>query len=375
MRCRMYRLDQALADINEACALCPSEQEPALAAELWLEKATIQDWSQDFAGSKMSFARAAELAGPVHPHAGNQMSRPGQLPGLRARLDFARARQFIRDQRIDEGVSAMTEAIALARADDDAETLIVALLMLAPSLVLLGHFDDATGAYGEAIERCERSGDRLHRSVAYANRMVLWSFTGQPEEAVADLRKASELAREAGIPLVERIATFNLAEFLYWMGHDDEAFELASRAQRLQTRFVGQKLADDDLLLARIMLSQNRLDAARAQLDQLGLDNPPTDSSPPRVWLYYRYLCLALRDRGMSPGRRPADDAWPDVLRDAQSALSDQERLEILYWYLRGGAGPRAERDAEVQALLPAAPIWRPRIEKLDRETMAGKNR
>ena len=383
MRCRTYRLEDALGDIAVAIdlateaagersgALPGNRADPAdpaismsgehLLARLWLEKAMIQDWAEDFSGSRESGDKAAEIAGEHR-----------DATGLRARLGLAHARQLTRASQLEQAIPVLVDTIELARIDGDIESRIIALVLLAPYLVVLGHADRARPRFDEVIELCREHGDTLHLCAAHANRMLLWTYTGQPENAVLDLRRATRLARKAGIPSVERAATFNLAELLYWLGHDEEALEKAELAKRLQERFVGERLADDDVLLARILLSLGHHELARTRLDDLAWHNPPTDDTP-LTWLLFRALSLALAHHGARPVHAVPGDSWDAVIDDARERLGHQERIEILYWRLRDpGQPPHGEAEsalaplrAELDELIRDAPIWRTRVTRL----------
>lgn len=379
MRCRTYRLDDAMSDIHAAIELAgetigersggethDNVTEPApdrrTLAQLWLEKAMIQDWAEDFPGSRASGERAAEIAGSQ-----------SDAPGLRARLRLAQARQLARASQLEEAIPILVDTVELARSDGDIESRIIALVLLAPYLVILGHPERAAPRFEEVIELCEEHGDTLHLCAAYSNRMLLWTYSGRPDQSIDDLVRTTRLAREAGIPLFERMATYNLAELLYWLGQDDEALERAERAKHLQERFVGGRLADDDVLLARILLSRDQFAAARDRLDDLARHNRPTHATP-MVWLLFRALSLVLAERGARPAQATPGDSWDSVVRDARAHLAGQELIEILYWRIRSSGrlsgGPKGPDDlaalwTELDELARDAPVWTTRVARL----------
>jgi eukaryotic-like serine/threonine-protein kinase len=353
-RYRIGRAADALIDLEEAERLARAAGETHLTVEALLEQATALDWASDY---RTSAERAARAAGEASSLAD---------PALEARSAMARGRSAWRAGQIAEATPLLTLAAEAAAACGDSETRTVALVLLAPVLVYAGDLDAAEARFEEAAALARQAGDRAHLCAVHVNRMVLWSARKRPDLARADLREAVRLARQLGHPEPDRMATYNLAEDLYWSGEDDrEALELARRSRFLQQRFLGRPAAEDSLLIARVAIALGEDAEARAALAQVAAEVPEPDLTP--ASLLFMRLVSAWID-GAPVG------TWTSLVDGARAALAPDDRLEILYWAARAAARRPTDRgfaelgDAvrrEAAACLDDAPIWRHRFENL----------
>jgi tetratricopeptide (TPR) repeat protein len=232
-RLRMFHPRAALDDVRAARRIRDD-------AELALDEATVLDWLEDYAGSAACVA-AASGADPTRRALGEGRT-------AYRRQDLARAERELR--------------AALA---GDHETAVVARLLLGPTLALLGKADEAEDVLDEAIRRCQAIGDLAHLASAYSNRTLL--VHRPPAALEADMRQAVLLSRRIGHAQLEGAATHNLAEYLHWRGHSEEALQLARRAGSILSRFHGGALVDVHRLLhARIAVAAGERDEARAAL-------------------------------------------------------------------------------------------------------------
>ncbi|HEU5057600.1 MAG TPA: protein kinase [Kofleriaceae bacterium] len=353
-RYRIGRAADALVDLEEAERLARAGGDARLAASALLEQATALDWASDYRGSAERAARAAEQAAALAD------------PILEAQSAMARGRSAWRAGQVAEAAPLLTLAAEAAAAAGDSETRTVALVLLAPVLVYAGDLAAAEARFDEAAALARATGDRAHLCAVHVNRMVLWSARKRPDLARADLREAVRLARQLGHPEPERMATYNLAEDLYWSGEDDrEALELARRSRFLQQRFLGRPAAEDSLLVARVAIALGEEVEARGALAQVEAEVPEADRSP-ASHLFFRLVSAWLDDA-------PAG-TWTSLVADARGQLAPDDRLEILYWAARA-AGRRPTDEslaalasgvrAEASACLEDAPIWRKRFENL----------
>jgi len=249
---------------------------------------------------------------------------------------------------------------------DASEAALVGLLLHATALAACGRTDEAEARFDDALARARARGDRLHESVAHANRMFLWSARRQPDRAKDDLRAAMQLAREVGHPLPERVATFNLAEILYWEGEEREALALVRRARRLAERFLDEPAPDELLLEARLQLARGALAEAAVCWRQA---RAARTLATPSADLLSHLVARVLADAGASVGD---ETSWDDLLAAAQRVLPGDELLEHIYWRARSalGRGARAEAEATLAgaaARLADWPVWRHRFEELAR--------
>jgi hypothetical protein len=179
--------------------------------------------------------------------------------------------------------------------------------------------------------------------------MFLWSAHENPDRARDDLREAMRLARQVGHPGPERVATYNLAEDLYWSGQDDEeAFALAQRARELAADHIERKVPEDALLVARTALAADKPELAREAVDWVAQNFALSDLSLASR-CFHRMIELVLQNAELS--------AWQSLLLQA-AELSGDDLLELHYWMRR--SGHRLEGDLE--PLLERYPIWQGRF-------------
>src|SRR5207249_11472836 len=103
---------------------------------------------------------------------------------------------------------------------------------LAQTLMLLGHFAEATRVGGQAIRIAKEVGDSARRIEAHALCTVgianAWGASG--DNGIRQLRDALELARELDDPDVAFRAALNLTTALALFGRRDEAIEVTREA-------------------------------------------------------------------------------------------------------------------------------------------------
>ncbi|WP_437738233.1 serine/threonine-protein kinase [Sorangium sp. So ce1335] len=362
IRYRLHLIEDAMADLAAALELAQGDADGELRADVLLEEATALDWTGAY---EASAARVA-LARPLVERAGS--------PRLAARLRVAEGRTRLRRAEVAEAIALLSEGASLAASAGDEESRIIALVLLSTELAHAGRFAEAERRAEEAIALCERAEDLPHLCVAIMNRVVLWTLKKDLPRATADLRRAIALAREIGNPWLERVATYNVAELLYWSDQQDEALSLARRAHTLEQRFVDRPVPECSLLLARILAARGELGEARLLLAWIAGACPPEPSARAAHGCFLLLRCLLSDDAaGDAPAAPPAllgglDEADPE----AGPFLFADELLEVLYW--RGRAALRhglAEVVAasldRAGALLAEHPAWRSRFDELAR--------
>lgn len=349
-----YRMDlanQAASLLDEAATLAASLEDPVSEALALLECATALDWAQRLQDSAARVEAAARIT----------QTKNNAKVSLRLALGLGRTAW--RAGQVDEARAFLEDAAEGAAAAGDFDARVVALLLLGPALVVKGKLAAAQARFEELFALCRPANDRLHLCAAYGNRMFLWSARKDPERARDDLRSAMRLARQIGHPGPERVATYNLAEDLYWSGEDDhEALELALRAQDLAERFIAQPVAEDRLLVARCALANGRHDLAQ---DALAWVRAKVDSStlsrPSQLFARMVAARLASPEDGIA--------AWDTLLEESTTELAGDDLLELHYWAIRSALA--ASDPAEIQRLLRVSaplldehPIWQARFEE-----------
>ncbi len=333
-RRRNQRFGEAQADLSLALSLSPAGP---LAAELWLERATVADWSEDFAQSRAALEEA---------------ERHGPFEGATLlRLELARGRGEVRRGEWERATARLLKVAADASGTEpEVET--VARLLAGATAAVLGRLDDSERELGLALESARARGDFVHAGVALSNRVLLWLGRDRLDEAIADLRESVRLAAEWGHPQNERWNSHNLAQFLLWLGRPAEALPLAERAHSLGRRFFGDALPPTaTLLLARLRLELKDAEGARALTAALPAQSSAGDAAQAQL--------LELKLRGeRAPG------PWLALQPDAAAPVDDQ--IDLLLEAARGleHAGhpaQAAERRAQARALLAGgtAAVWR----------------
>jgi tetratricopeptide (TPR) repeat protein len=249
-------------------------------------------------------------------------------PGLDARCLLAAGRSAYRTERVAESIIQVEEAGRRALALGDHEGHVIALLILVGAFTMLGRLDEAEARSEEVILACERAGDAFHLCAAYINRVFLWVKRHAHDRALVDQRRSVELARELGHARLERMATFNLAELLYWSGSLEEALPLAFRCRDLQQRFFSQRPSPGEaLLLARIHLARGDEDEAARQLAQVVATCPDQDlSACTRTLVRLVQRCLADRQAGHLDST-----AWAALIAEALETATLHEHMEVLH--------------------------------------------
>jgi tetratricopeptide (TPR) repeat protein len=275
-RYRIQRFTDALDDIRAARACAEVAGDTGPLVRLLLEEATLLDWIYDIEASTACARRARALAADAAPVDAALDSR-----SLSARLLAAEGRSAYRHEQFPEAIDLLGRAAAEAAAHADDEARVIALLLLAPSLLYADRLAEAETCYAEVVGLCEQIGDTFHLAAAHTNRQFLWMRLGRMDRAEADLTRAIRLARTLGNALVERIASHNLGELLYWSGRAGEALTHARRSAHLQRRFPdAHHVPDDSLLVARVLVALARMDEARALLAEVLRRWPVADMTP-----------------------------------------------------------------------------------------------
>jgi tetratricopeptide (TPR) repeat protein len=257
----------------------------------------------------------------------------------------------------------VAEAAAL---EGEAEVRAIALAMWGAVLGCVGRDVEAKVVFDVAIAHCTATGDRLHLAVAYESRVFLWQKLGAVEKSLEDLQRCVAIARELGHAQVERMAVFNHAELLYFLGRPDEALPLARRAHELGLRFFGEHpVAVDALLLARIALALGDIPEARRQLDWIQ-ERCARTLAPDCAVL----LGLVRQGVAQAEGCRFSPEAWEGLLEAARRDSQPNELIEILLNAARSAAtaGERECRErwvGEAMRLADDWPMWRAQLDAL----------
>ncbi len=328
VRYRLDRRHEALDDLRAARALAEACAEPRFALDLLLEEIAVLDWSEEYE----TCTRLLEPLGPRIEAAAD--------PCLAARYLMRLGVSEARHERFDLAIDHL--GVAVSHPGADHETRVIALLLLAPALVVAGRLDEASARFEEVVRACETARDALHLASALINRLYLWIRHGDVAAARTDAQRIEALARQLGNAELLCGMHSNLALLLYEQGLLDEALEEARRARALDHP-PGAEYA---LLIARIAAIRGDREAAREMVAWVRACIPPSALTPSEA-----VLCRAVE-------RLLGDDAlpWGDLVREADRASVLDEALEVrLFAALdaaaRGAAdAPSALHEAEAHA-------------------------
>ncbi|MEO8846468.1 MAG: protein kinase [Kofleriaceae bacterium] len=339
-RSHQQRSEIAIEDAEAAVEISITLGDPELEIEARLALSRVLDLATDFDRSRdMTETALAKLA-----------TVASATPELRREAALAQARSAFRAEDFVETTQQL-RAIVNQPTEDGYEVEVVAALIYGPSLARLGELAEAEKVFADLIARCVARDDLFHLCAAYGNRNWLWSANGMVERAAEDLRLTIQVAREAGLPGLERVATWNLAEDRLWQGSLEEALRLARRSLALQSGHGDGNTQPDRMLLARVL-------AARSEYPEL------------------HDLVRALREEGFDGADLAMIELLEAAIVDAPVVRWDEllakidtldEGTQLELWHL-AARHHRLHGDArgKIAALVAGAPIWAPRIHEFE---------
>jgi len=337
MRCRTFRIADALSDFDRACELARAAGDAATAARADLEAGVALDFAMRF---DESWERARRASGVADPRIGTALA-------------FARGRHAVRTGQIESAVDLLGDAAVRARELGDDDTALAAQAMLGPMLVNTGRIADAQRCIDDALAACARNGDAFHAAVILGNRSWVWIARHEIDRAIADLVGCIEAARAIGNPWLERVPTYNVAEMLFWLGREDEALHHLARARDLAPRYFANP-PEEPLLAARIAIARGDRTTAARELAWMHA-HCPAGSFTPHITHLIEAVAAVLAGADLA--------AWHELATRAERVLAGDEAAEL--WYLCALATRDPLAIARVRELAATWPIWRVRADRL----------
>ena len=338
VRSHLQRTEDAIADVDAAVELAAELGDVELQLEAEFALARACDLGDDYERSREVTAAAVVKL----------FESRLESAQLRSEATLASARMSFRAESFGDAAAQLRELLATPT---DYETEVVGALLYGPVLAKLGELAEAEKVFADVIARCRTNDDLFHLCAAYGNRCWLWSANGMVERAAEDLRLAIQVAREAGLPSLERVSTWNLAEDRLWQGSLDESLQLARRSLALQAAHGQSGTLPDRMLLARILAARGDRSELPALVEELSAEEI---EGPERAMLDL----LAASTTDAPPAR------WAELLAQIDT-LEPGARLELLHLAARHHA-LRDEDRAQLGELVERAPIWAARIHELD---------
>lgn len=361
-RYRIGRGREAVDDLVEARRLYDTLGDQPASVEALLEQATALDWIRQYHES----ARCMEEARPLVEALGT--------PGPRLRHMVAEGRTSWRRGDNPRSIELLRAASALAQELNDNESQVIALGMLGFQLAVTEQLDEAEARFEHLIRLASSAHDQGHLAMAYANRVVLWHARRDLERGIDDLRRAVELVRECGQPLLERALAANWAELLFHFERHEEALEVTHRIQLIEERFFEQPAALGAIWHARILLAMGDLEAACPVIAGLEAIESPELTEPSEQRDAFdalsRMLRLVRREVEGHAGGAELASAWDEVTGLAET-LDDDWFLEVVHWRVRMAMQARRRDEASraldrARARLDRSKKWSPRLSALE---------
>ena len=257
MRFRLGRHEGALKDLDMALERARKTDARRAQIDILLDVGIVVDWMMDVARSAAAVGEAATLAA--------DMDRP---PDLEARLLMGRGRSLVRQEKTRDAVAIFQTVVDLAGKLDAKgyESYAQSLAMLAWCQAIIGAYEESERAFTRCISVTEEHGDMIGLAGALVNRCTLSFFTNNVERVLADYKRAIQIAREHGFPILECLTVKDLGEIYLLIGRPQEAEPLAQRSIELSVQTFGEgagRVFNGQLLLARLKWYQGDVEGAR----------------------------------------------------------------------------------------------------------------
>jgi len=248
-------LAESLDAYRRAIALC---SDPAQRAELMVRLARVQDRAGRHTAALRTVTRARHLLDGHEDVAARR---------ARVRLDNLTSLIRLGQERAVLGREFAVLAVEGARAADDPETLLQALMGIDHADLILGQPVDGHRTR-EALDICVAHGFRPQESVARANLGGYAFLNGRWDEAAEWYRTSRTVALEAGNAFGAAETEINLGDILLSRGEIDEAESLLRNAVRvLRASGMEWETAYGEMLLARASLARGEVDEAVARIE------------------------------------------------------------------------------------------------------------
>jgi tetratricopeptide (TPR) repeat protein len=345
MRFRLGRHEGALKDLDTALERARKTDARRAQIEILLDVGVVVDWMMDVARSAAVVDEAEALAaGEPTP------------PELEARLLMGRGRTLVRQEKTRDAVAVFRNVVDLAgRLDAKGyETYAQSLAMLAWCQAIIGSYEESEDAFTRCISVTEEHGDVIGLSAALVNRCTLSFFTNNVDRVLADYKRAIQIAREHGLPMLECLTVKDLGEIYLLIGRPEEAEPLAQRCIELNVQTFGEgvsRVFNAQLLLARLKWYGGDIEGARELATHITQGQAEAEVAGRSDSLLTPEERIMLEM--VSTALRSAPDADFDALveKGRRQTMQPMDIVEIMEWKalsaLRGGRASDGVRFLE----------------------------
>ena len=337
MRFRLGRHEGALKDLDMALERARKTDARRAQIDILLDVGIVVDWMMDVSRSAAAVDEAAALA--------TGLPTP---PELEARLLMGRGRSLVRQEKTRDAVAIFQTVVDLAEKLDAKgyESYAQSLAMLAWCLAVVGSYEESERAFTRCISVTEEHGDMIGLAGALINRCTLSFFINNVDRVLTDYKRAIQIARECGFPILECMSVKDLGEIYLLIGRPEEAEPLAQRSIELSVQTYGEgvsRVFNAQLLLARLKWYQGDVEAARELATRIiqGQTDAEAAGKSDSLLTPEERIMLEM----VSTALRGAPDADFDTLveKGRRQTMQPMDIVEIMEWKalsaLRAGRG------------------------------------
>ena len=228
MRFRLGRHEGALKDLELALDRARKSDARRAQIDILLDVGIVLDWTLDIPRSAAVVAEAEALAA----------SDP-KPPELEARLLMGKGRSLVRHDKTIEAVTIFRNVVDLAGTlgAGGYESYAQSLAMLAWCQAVIGSYDESERTFTRCISVVEEHGDMIGLAGALVNRCTLSFITNNVDRVLLDYKRAIQIARECGFPILECVTAKDLGEIYLAIGRP----ERGRAARAAQHRAVARR--------------------------------------------------------------------------------------------------------------------------------------
>jgi eukaryotic-like serine/threonine-protein kinase len=257
MRFRLGRHEGAIKDLDLALERARKTDARRAQIDILLDVGIVVDWMMDVSRSAAAVEEATTLAATLPT-----------TPEVEVRLLMGRGRTLVRQEKTREALVIFQAVVDLAGqlGAQGYESYAQSLAMLAWCQAIIGSYEESERAFTRCIALTEEHGDMICLAGALVNRCTLSFFTDNVDRVLTDYKRAIQIAREHGFPILECLTVKDLGEIYLLIGRPEEAEPLAQRSIELSVQTFGEKVSrafNAQLLLARLKWYQGHVEAAR----------------------------------------------------------------------------------------------------------------
>jgi tetratricopeptide (TPR) repeat protein len=335
MRFRLGRHEGALKDLELALERARKSDARRAQIDILLDVGIVLDWTLDIPRSAAVVAEAESLA-----------ANDPKPPELEARLLMGKGRSLVRHDKTIEAVTIFRNVVDLAGTlgAGGYESYAQSLAMLAWCQAVIGSYDESERTFTRCISVVEEHGDMIGLAGALINRCTLSFITSNVERVLLDYKRAIQIARECGFPILECVTAKDLGEIYLAIGRPDEAEPHVQRCIELCTQTFGEGVArvvSAHLLLARLKWYQGEVDEAREIATRLMQGQSEAAASAKSDALLTPEESIMLEMVGSALRAAPDSEFDELVSKGRRRIMQPMDIVEIMEWKalsaLRGG--------------------------------------